>query len=276
MRISVYTAIKNSIANDLHAIDMVRHHLPLADEIVINEGFSTDGTFERIRDLDPKVKIVRTVWETPKDQQWCLAFKDAARLACTGDWCIHLDCDEFIPEWEFADIRAYLERATEPMIPVEFVNFYGNYKVYHAAPERVRWPARKMIIHRNIPEIEFWGDASNVKMRDVPFDWNVSPKTFSVHHFGMVRDAATLRQKWWIQGRAVSGRSTLVKPPKMLFKLFPHKWDDPQYFHDLAIYDGPVIQAVKNNPNEFVRDRFSLHRQLLQRPAKPIPASVHP
>ena len=60
MRISVYTAMRNCIENDYPFIEMLRHHLPLADEIVINEGYSTDGTFEAISNLDPKIKIFRT------------------------------------------------------------------------------------------------------------------------------------------------------------------------------------------------------------------------
>jgi Glycosyl transferase family 2 len=258
VRLSVYTAVKNGIANDLHVEAMLRHHLPLADEIVVNEGFSTDGTFERISAIDPKIRIVRTNWETPSSLQWCLAFKDTARRACTGNWCIHLDCDEFIPEWEFEAIRDHLAMTDDVMVPVAFTNFYGNYKVYHSAPAKVHWPARKMIIHRNRDDIEFWGDASNVRLRDVAFTWATSRRTFSVHHFGMVRHASILRQKWWIQGRAVAGRSTWLTPPKALFSLFPHNWADPDYLPDLSVYGGPYIAAVRQNPDEFVRDGFRL------------------
>lgn len=262
MKISVYTAIKDGIVNDLHIEAMLRHHLPLADEIVVNEGFSTDDTYRRIQNIDKKIKIFRSEWETPKNQQWCIGFKEAARKACTGDWCIHLDSDEFIPEWEFEEIRRHLEDTKDILIPVRFVNFYGNYRVYHSNPEKIRWPARKMIIHRNLPEVEFWGDGSNVQLRGQKFDWETSSKMFTVHHFGMVRDAAILRYKWWIQGRAVSGRSTRFKPPKFLFRMFPHDWKDPQFFEDLKIYDGQDIFAVKDDAAEFTRDRMKLVRAI--------------
>lgn len=265
MKLSLYTAIKNGISNDLHAEAMLRHHLPLADEIVVNEGYSSDATYDRIRQIDPKIKVFRSEWEVPRNQQWCIGFKEAARQACTGDWCIHLDCDEFIPEWEFAAIRAHLEQTSEVLVPVNFVNFYGNYRVFHASPEKVRWPARKMIIHRNLPEIEFWGDGSNVKLRDREFTWDTSSRAFTVHHFGMVRDAATLRQKWWIQGRAVAGKPARRPPPMLLFRLFPHDWRDPQFFPDLQIYGGPDIAAVKDDPKEFTRDRMKLVRAIQSR-----------
>ena len=57
MKISIYTYLRNGIALDYHAVQMLKHHLPLADEIVINEGYSDDGTYEAIRNLDPKIKI---------------------------------------------------------------------------------------------------------------------------------------------------------------------------------------------------------------------------
>lgn len=265
MRISVYTAIKDGISNDLHPEAMLRHHLPLADEIIVNEGFSSDDTYDRITRIDPKVRVFRSHWEVPSNEAWCIGFKEAAKKRCTGDWCIHLDSDEFIPEWEFAAIREYLERTDELMVPVRFINFYANYKVIHANPERVNWPARKMIIHRNDPSIEFWGDGSNVRKSGTEFSWGVQPPRFSVHHFGMVRDAATLRYKWWVQGRAVSGRSTRIRPPRFLFNLFPHKWEDPQFFDDLQIYDGQDIKAVVDDPAEFTRDSMRLLRTLKSR-----------
>jgi glycosyltransferase involved in cell wall biosynthesis len=239
---------------------MLRHHLPLADEIVVNEGYSRDGTYERIRGIDPKIRIFRSHWETPKNLQWCVGFKEAARKACTGDWCIHLDSDEFIPEWEFESIRRHLESTTELMVAVRFLNFYGNYRVLHANPQKVHWPDRKMIIHRNLSGIEIWGDGSNVRIRGQDFTWGTTPMMFTVHHFGMVRDPAILRQKWWVQGRAVTGRSLGIRPPGVLFRLFPHDWRDPQFFGDLTTYDGPFIQAVRNDPAEFTRDNMGLFR----------------
>jgi hypothetical protein len=268
MKISLYTAAKDAIVNDLHVEAMLRHHLPLADEIIVNEGFSSDSTFERIRNIDPKIKIFRSQWEAPKDLAWCIGFKDAARRQCTGDWCIHLDCDEFIPEWEFDEIRRYLSTTQDTLIPTKFINFYGNHRVFHAEPEKVYWPTQKMIIHRNRPDIEFWGDGSNVKLRGEEFSWNTSPKMFTVHHMGMIRDAAVLRHKWYVQGRAVAGKATKFKPPMFLFKLFPHKWDDPQFFSELRLYEGQDCKAVRDDPKEFIRDDLSLVKALERRQAK--------
>jgi len=265
VKLSVYTAAKDGIAQDLHIEAMLRHHLPLADEIVVNEGFSSDDTYERITRIDPKIKVFRSEWEKPKDIAWCVGFKEASRKACTGDWCIHLDSDEFIPEWEFAAIRKYLETTDDVMVPTRFVNFYANYRVYHARPEKVHWPARKMNIHRNLPEIEFWGDGSNVRLRGHVFDWNTSQAEFTVHHFGMVRDPGILRQKWWIQGRAVTGRPARFQPPRWVFRMLPHDWRDPQFYADLAIYDGEDIAAVRNDPKEFTRDGMKLLRELKAR-----------
>jgi hypothetical protein len=122
-----------------------------------------------------------------------------------------------------------------------------------------------MIIHRNLPEIEFWGDGSNIRLRGHEFTWEMSSQMFTVHHFGMVRDAATLRYKWWIQAHAVAGHSTRIKPPKFLFRLFPHAWTDPQFFADLAIYEGQDILAVREAPKEFTRDDMKLVRTLQTR-----------
>lgn len=267
MKVSLYTAVKDGIHNDLHVEAMLRHHLPLADEIVVNEGYSRDDSFERISRIGGKLRIFRSHWETPRNLQWSVGFKEAARQACTGDWCIHLDGDEFIPEWEFESIRRHLEFTTDTMIPVRVVNFYGNFRVFHSNPWKVHWPDRKMVIHRNLPEIEFWGDGSNVRRCGEEFRWDTSSEMYTVHHFGMVRDPAILRYKWWVQGRAVSGHSTQFRPPKILFRVFPHDWLDPQFFSDLKVYDGPVIRAVREDPKEFTRDGMRLLR-LLSSPSR--------
>ena len=63
MKLSIYTFVKNGLFYDFHVAAMLRHHLPLADEIIVNEGNSTDGTYEAIRDIDPKVHVHRSDWD---------------------------------------------------------------------------------------------------------------------------------------------------------------------------------------------------------------------
>jgi glycosyltransferase involved in cell wall biosynthesis len=267
MKLSIYTGVKDGIFYDFHVEAMLRHHLPLADEIVVNEGFSTDGTYEAISKIDPKIKVHRFEWDRSDPASWHRKFKNQARQLCTGDWCILLDCDEFIPEWEFERLRSFLEKTTLSIVPVRFVHFYANYKVYMAQLPTII-PALGYRIHRNLPTIEVWGDGANVseggKAHDV---WSEGLDTaFEVHHFGSVREPSRLRQKWRTQAKQHNEQKpTWDRLPAFLFNLFPHKWNDPEVLKDLAVYDGPVIEAVKKDPDEFVRDRFAVYEQLRRR-----------
>jgi glycosyltransferase involved in cell wall biosynthesis len=271
MKLSIYMALRDGIRHDYPYLESIRHHLPLADEIIVNEGYSTDGTYETLVNLDPKIKIFRTHWKPENGEDWWIHFKDAARRQCTGDWCLHLDSDEFIPEWEFERLRDELQTTEENLLPVQFVNFYGNYRVCHADPEKSHWITRKMIIHRNVPEIEFWGDGSNVRLKDEPFAWGSDEPHFHVHHFGGVRYPGRLRQAWWLQGRFRTGRSVKLRPPQWVFDLFPMKWADRDFMDHLVIYDGPLIKAVRDNPRRFARDKYELLGLVTERAA---PVSV--
>jgi glycosyltransferase involved in cell wall biosynthesis len=241
---------------------MLRHHLPLADEIVVNEGFSTDGTFEAVAAIDPKITVFRSAWGEQRTMEWYRDFKNAARRRCTGDWCLYLDCDEFIPEWQFEPLRRHLETTSEILVPLEEINFYGNYRVFHSNPEAIHWPSRKMAVHRNLPEIEFWGDATNVRHREIEFEWPPRPYEFCCHHFGFVRHPSRLREKWRAQNRIYTTRHFSVPLPSFVFDLLPHRWDDPHYASALKPYDGPVIAPVRHDPAEFIRDGGQMYAAL--------------
>ncbi len=263
MLLSIYTFVKNGIKQDYHVAEMLRHHLPLADEIIVNEGYSTDGTYERISAISPKIKIFRSEWGKADSFNWFLHFKNEARRRCTGDWCILLDCDEFVPEWEFEKLRQTLASTRATMLPMSLTNFYGSYKVYHRRPEKVNWPARKMTVHRNLPEVEVWGDGSNVRVRGKELDWGDPRDDFSCHHFGFVRHPARLREKWRnLQGGLHTGKRKRINLPSFVFNWCPHDWKDPQFLGDLLAYEGPYIQAVRENPDEFVRDGHCLYNYL--------------
>jgi glycosyltransferase involved in cell wall biosynthesis len=264
MKISLYTFVKNGLFYDFHVEAMLRHHLPLADEIIVNEGFSTDGTFEAIRSIDPKIQVHRFEWDQSDPNGWHRQFKNQARELCTGDWCILLDCDEFIPEWEFERLRAFLEQTPHDLVPVRFFHFYGNYKVYMARSRAIT-PDTGVRIHRNLAEVEVWGDGANVRIRGKEGPVDAAPETFDVHHFGNVRNPARLRQKWRTQAKQHNARNPKWdKTPGFVFDLFPHRWDDPELMDYLGVYEGPFIKAVLDDPEEFIRDEFWLYKHLRQ------------
>jgi glycosyltransferase involved in cell wall biosynthesis len=258
VKLSIYTAVRDGLRNDYHIEAMLRHHLDFADEIVVNEGYSRDRTYEVVAKLHPKIRVFRSDWRMPNNIHWSLGFKEAARRECTGDWCIYLDADEFIPEWEFDKIREEISTTKEIILGATMINFYGNYRVFHEDPKRIGWPYRKMVIHQNRVDIEFWGDGSNVRLRGEEVLSDSVATQFTIHHFGMVRHAGVLREKWWIQGRKRAGRATWMKPPLAVFRALPHDWRDPHYLDGLREYDGPFIKAVRDNPDEFTRDGMRL------------------
>jgi hypothetical protein len=262
MKLSIYTYLRNGLFLDFHAVQMLKQHLPLADEIIVNEGFSDDGTYEAIKDLDPKIHIFRRSWDDVKPgPTWWGALSDEARVRCTGDWCIKLDGDEFIPEWEFDRIRRLLRTTSKNLLPLKFRNFYGNYKVLHARPERIRWPAWKIAIHRNLPEVHAVGDGSSVMVGSEPWS-DVNEDATELHHFGAVRNTARLRQKWRNDGAMKAEKPHFDKIPSFVYGLMPHDWLDRDLIDDLEIYEGPFVKAVVDDPQEFVRDDLKLYQWL--------------
>ncbi|MCS6864966.1 MAG: glycosyltransferase family 2 protein [Gemmataceae bacterium] len=264
MKISIYTCARNALYNDYHFLHMLRHHLPLADEIVVHEGFSTDGTYEAIANLDPKVRIIRSDWDRYPGMDFINHAKDEARRHCTGDWCILLDADEFIPEWSFEKLRHAMATTNRLTLAMTVTNFYGNYRVYVAEPARFRWPWLKVNIHRNIPEIEMaGGDASSVKAAGEELVMDPHLAVCELHHFGYVRKPARLRQAWRnMRGRLYNAPPPRLRLPGWLFDLFPHNWLDPDIIPALALYTGAYMQTVLADPGEFIRDRMLLYHFL--------------
>jgi glycosyltransferase involved in cell wall biosynthesis len=262
MKLSLYTCVKNGLFYDYHVVDMIKHHLPLFDEIIIYDGNSTDGTAEVLRDIDSKVKLFSGDWGSPTHQDWFADFKNEARQRCTGDWCVLLDPDEFIPEWEFERFRETMAKSDYPIIRLDWIHFYGNYKVYNARPEKKRWAVYKYQAHRNVADFEVWGDGSNVGPKSKDYTGLVSPEQFVCHHFGMVRYPSRLRQKLRVVHGAKSAIRRWIPIPSFVFNLLPYDWFDKDFLDDLEIYDGKLIETVRRNPKEFTRDNLRLYRYL--------------
>lgn len=272
MKISIYTLAKDAIRLDFHLKAMLAHHLQYADEIIVIECNSKDKTYQTITSFNnPKIRVFRENWNQTDSY---LGILNRAQSYCTGDWCIKLDIDEFIPEWEWEKIRAYLTDTTADIVPIRLINFYGNYLVFHGDPLKSCWPLNKWPIHRNSKMFEAWGDSSNVRIKghDVEEGRAEDIAGFEVHHFGAVRYATRLREKWRTQAirnqrntGMYTERSKIKILPSFLFNLFRHNWFDPAFMNYLKLYQGTVMNIVRQNPQEFVRDKMKLYNYLKQR-----------
>lgn len=86
MRISVVLIVKNEAAVLARCLDSVKE----ADEIVICDTGSTDGTLEIARQYTDKI-FTDYVWE----DHFANA-RNHARLKATGDWILSIDADEYL------------------------------------------------------------------------------------------------------------------------------------------------------------------------------------
>ncbi|MGO4920688.1 glycosyltransferase family 2 protein [Maribacter spongiicola] len=75
--------------NEIGYIEKCIDSVSFADEIVVVDSFSTDGTFEYLKD-HPKVKVIQNPFENFTAQ------KSFALKQATNDWVLFLDADEIV------------------------------------------------------------------------------------------------------------------------------------------------------------------------------------
>lgn len=117
MRISAFCLTTNAIKNEMPFIESIKSWLQIADEIVVVDGGSTDGTIQAIEQLnDKRVKIIcddDTKWE----DEWLYSRMgknfDRGLQECTGDWAFKFDVDYILHEKGVSKIKKECESALE-------------------------------------------------------------------------------------------------------------------------------------------------------------------
>ena len=89
-KINKISAVLITFNEDIH-INAVLENVKFADEIIVVDSFSTDGTVEKIKQ-HPNVKLIQRPFENYTDQ------KSYALEQATNDWVLFLDADERVPD----------------------------------------------------------------------------------------------------------------------------------------------------------------------------------
>lgn len=134
--------------NEARHIKRALSSCTFADEIVVVDGGSTDGTIEIVRSFE-KARIIEHPWEGHFGKQRQISLEH-----CQGDWVVRLDADEVFSEEFERGIRALLE-STRPEVVgyrVRKCNLVGNEHFYARNHDGFEDTPR---IFRNLPGVRW-------------------------------------------------------------------------------------------------------------------------
>ncbi len=100
--ISVCFVIKNGMINGYPFWESLSSSVPLADEVIVSEGYSTDGTYEALvkfqKKYGPKIKMFRTDWGKFGSQSGSVITKVSQEAfdRCSRSWIYYLQYDYII------------------------------------------------------------------------------------------------------------------------------------------------------------------------------------
>lgn len=115
MRISAFLPITNAETRGDTYIEAIQSHLYWADEVVVVDGGSTDGSIERIESLkNPNIKIVTREWPQTNWSwtEFCKAWNFGLDF-CQGDWVAAGESDHIFHQNEAERLRSEVERETK-------------------------------------------------------------------------------------------------------------------------------------------------------------------
>jgi len=199
MKVSGFTFIRNAIKYDYPIVEAIRSILPLCDEVVVAVGNSDDNTYALIQSIDPKVRIIETVWDdTVREGGRTLALEtdkayQAIDPAC--DWAFYIQGDEVIHEKYLPVIREAMERYKDDQrvegLLFNYQHFYGSYDYVGTS---ISWYLDEIRILRNRSDIFSYRDAQG--FRKLPND-KLSVKKIDafVYHYGWVKPPEKMQKK---------------------------------------------------------------------------------
>lgn len=196
MKISGMTIVKNAIQYGYPIVEAVRSILPICDEFIINEGYSDDGTYELIQQInDPKVRIIRQHWDLSNDVDGLSDQTNIALQECTGDWVFYVQADEVIHEHDLPRLKNIMQRHLhDPSVDsfrLKWLHFYGSYYRYRVD---YGWFQKEDRIIRNNNTIESTQDALTFRRKD---GHELKKKVLRtlLYHYGWVQPEEVMNQR---------------------------------------------------------------------------------
>ena len=199
MKVSGFTVIRNAIKYDYPIVEAILSILPLCDEVVVAVGNSDDNTLELIQNIDPKIRIIETIWDDSlREGGRVLAVetdKAYAAISADSDWAFYIQGDEVIHEKYHPVILAAMQKYKGDLkvegLLFNYKHFYGSYDYIGSS---LSWYLDEIRIIRNRKDIFSYRDAQG--FRKLP-NQKLSVKKIDayVYHYGWVKAPEVMQKK---------------------------------------------------------------------------------
>jgi hypothetical protein len=199
MKVTGFTFIRNGIKYDYPYIEAIKSILPICDEVVVAVGNSDDETLDSIKNLDPKIRIIETVWDDSlREGGRVLAAetdKAFAEVSIDSDWAFYIQGDEVLHE-KFHEpvLNAMKQHKDNKLVDgllFDYLHFYGSYDYVGASHN---WYRKEIRVIRSSKNIYSYKDAQGFR-KDDDKKLNVKKIKAAMYHYGWVKEPKAMQGK---------------------------------------------------------------------------------
>jgi hypothetical protein len=199
MKVCGFSFLKNAVKFDYPAAEAIKSILPVCDLFIVAVGDCDDGTVEMVQSIDPKVQVIRTVWdENFREGGRVLALEtDKAFQAIPADydWAFYIQGDEVVHEKYLPTIRKEMEANLSDTkiegLLFKYLHFFGSYDYVGQAHS---WYRREIRIVRNRKDVFSYRDAQGFRIKP---NRKLQVKLIDayMYHYGWTREPEALQEK---------------------------------------------------------------------------------
>lgn len=245
MKVSGFTFIRNAILLDYPVEASIRSILPLCDEVVVAVGNSTDDTLALIQSVDPKVKVIETIWDDSLRANGAVLAvetdKALAAISPDSDWAFYIQGDEVIHEQDHPAIlkamQQYLQDNEVDGLLFDYLHFYGSYDFVGVSNN---WYKKEIRVIKPNRGIYSYRDAQGFR-KSPDQKLKVAPAHARVFHYGWVKDPGAMQRKQEQFHRLWHDDAWVNKNVKVA-----EQFDYEDHIHQLARFQGTHPLCVQD------------------------------
>ena len=246
--ISGFMIVKDVVKQGYPFVEAVASVLPICDEFLISEGYSSDSTFEiveQLAKLNRKIKVLRQEWPVSRRYSILAEVTNALRRKCRFEYMFSIQANEIVHE----DSLGYIRSLSQIFPNVQtfsfpFWHFIQRYKFYE--DYRLRFS-------KNLVGIEATGDAWSLGLSK---SFVRSEALKSLRHPRRLLRYFGRGIQWTYADSCANPTSRAVYLPKPVFRywsLFPKNYLEKSVTH-AKIFNLPEHYQIVESLEGYVDD----------------------